>query len=332
MNDGNPRHLEMQSNPRAAGGSRWFQFSLTSVFVLITVMAMILSAYFSVGRMMGMSNMEVLSHGLGPFVVALPSLLIWIIGLGMAIRRRKGNRAPAVLTMIATGGVLLTSLVCYVVQMALMYLVTSHQPGTRGFSLAWGFTLNGILYAALSTIWWILIVLAIFAQRPSDAPHTAQANPSGSAFSLASVFVIITLVVIVLATFFTVDRLLWFSLFDLPILLVWIVGFGIAIGRRKRNRVPAILTMVALGGLVLTELIFHVVRAVLLNLLAYGQTGDRVAFWGFTFLQVLYAVLNPTFWILILLAIFAGRPPDAPEAERADLGSNPFLRNEPTPP
>jgi MFS family permease len=318
MNNGSPRHVEVQSNPREAGGSRWFQFSLTSVFVIVTGMALILSTFFSVGRLVGMSNIEVLRQGLGPFVFALPSLLVWIVGLGMAIRRRKGNRAAAILTMIAAGGMLLTVLVCYVVQMVLTYLLTSNQPGTRSFSLAWGFTLNGVLYAVLSTICWILILLAIFAQRTPDAPQTGRADPSGGPFSLASVFVIIALMVIVLATFFTVDQSLWFSLFDLPILLVWIVGFGIAIGRWKRNRVPAILTMVALGGLMLTVFFGHVVSAVLMHLIVHGQTGNGVASWGFTFLQVLYAVLDPTFWILILLAIFAGRPPDAPATDRAD--------------
>ena len=121
MNDGSPRHVGVQSNPRAAGGSRWFQFSLTSVFVIVTGMALILSTFFSVGRLVGMSNMEVLTQDLAFFLYRLPSLLVWIVGLGIAIRRLKRNRAAAIPTLIALGGLALTSFVLQVVEMALIH-------------------------------------------------------------------------------------------------------------------------------------------------------------------------------------------------------------------
>ncbi|MHC4177868.1 MAG: hypothetical protein ACYSWU_10195, partial [Planctomycetota bacterium] len=108
MTDGNPRYPELRSNVRAAGGLRVFQFSLLSLFVIVTVVALILSTYFSVGQLVGMSTVEVLTLGLGRLLFAVPTLLVWIVGLTMAIRRLKQNRLPAILTMIALGGLVLT--------------------------------------------------------------------------------------------------------------------------------------------------------------------------------------------------------------------------------
>ncbi len=91
MTDGNPRYPELRSNVRAAGGLRVFQFSLLSLFVIVTVVALILSTYFSVGQLVGqlvgMSTVEVLTLGLGRLLFAVPTLLVWIVGLTVAIRR-----------------------------------------------------------------------------------------------------------------------------------------------------------------------------------------------------------------------------------------------------
>jgi hypothetical protein len=318
MNDGNPRYLEPRSKPRPAGGSRWFQFSLASVFVIVTAMALVLSTVFSVGRLVGMSNMEVLREGLKPFVYVLPTLMVWTVGLGMAIRRRKRNRAAAILTMIALGGLVLTVIVTYVFQMALWHLLTSGRTGNGPPD--WAFTCLGAPRAVLYSTCWILILVAIFVKRPSDARQPERANPSGFAFSFESVFVIIA-VTVVLATFFNVGGLLSRLAWGWQALLVWIVGLGIAIRRRKRNRAAAGLTIIALGGLVLTALASCFAQLTLIRLLTLGRItwGFR---WGFRIIGVLYAVLEPIWWSLILLAIFAQRPPDDLDADRADPGGD----------
>jgi hypothetical protein len=74
-----------------------------------------------------MSTVEVLTLGLGRLLFAVPTLLVWIVGLTMAIRRLKRNRLPAILTMIALGGLVLTSFVLQVVQMALIHSLNSGQ-------------------------------------------------------------------------------------------------------------------------------------------------------------------------------------------------------------
>ncbi len=180
MSDGTPRHQELRSNLPASGGLGAFQFSLASLFVLVTVMAMILSTFFSVGRLVGMSNIEVLTQGLWQFLFLLPVLLVWIVGLTMAIRRLKRNRMPAILTTIALGGLVVTSFAFQVVQMALIHLVNSSQISQEAMS--WGFAGIGLLYTAIHTTCWILILAAIFRHRPPDASETERTAPNNDSF------------------------------------------------------------------------------------------------------------------------------------------------------
>jgi hypothetical protein len=180
MTDDNPRHVEQQSDVIAADGLRVFQFSLTNVFILITVTAMILSTYFGVGRLAGMSTMEVLTQGFGRFLFALPTVLVWIVGLIIAIRRLKRNRLPAALTMIALGWLVVTTLLLYLVQMVLIHLVNSGR--ISHLVLSWSFTFIGVLHTVLHTTLWILILVAIFAGRPPDASDTEQTESSGNPF------------------------------------------------------------------------------------------------------------------------------------------------------
>ncbi len=180
MTDDNPQNLQPQSNVREAGGLRVFQFGLSSLFVLVTVAALILSTYFSVGKLVGMSTMEVLTQGLGRLVFAVPIILVWIVGLTMAIRRLKQNRLPAILTIIALGGLVLTSFVFQVVHMALFHSVNSNQISSE--TLTWILLIIGVLHMVLNTVWWILILVAIFVRRPPDAPQPERSDPVGDPF------------------------------------------------------------------------------------------------------------------------------------------------------
>ncbi|MGA2030700.1 MAG: hypothetical protein ABSG68_00455 [Thermoguttaceae bacterium] len=178
MTDDNPQSQEPRSSFPASGGLGPFQFSLLSMFVVMTVIAVILSAFFSVGRLLGMSNVEVLTHGLGRFLFAVPTFLVWIVGLTMAIRRLKQNRLPAILTMIALGGMVLTEFVLQLVQMALIHSVNYGRISQEAFS--WSFFCIDGLYAVLDTACWILILAAIFRRRPPDAPETERTGPTST--------------------------------------------------------------------------------------------------------------------------------------------------------
>ena len=159
-------------NDHAQSGSlRALQFSLASMFILMTATALILSIYFGVGRLLGMSTMEVLAQGLGQFLFLLPTLLVWIVGLTLAIRRLKQNRLPAILTMIALGGMILSVFVIQVAQMALLHSVNSGRISHT--VLSWSFIIFRVLYMVLNTTCWILILVAIFARRSPDASTQA---------------------------------------------------------------------------------------------------------------------------------------------------------------
>ena len=180
MTDANPPHPELRSSSRSASGLGLLQFSLRSLFIVVTVMAMILSSYFGVGRLVGMSTTEVLTLGLGPLLLALPILLVWIVGLTMAVRFLDGNRLVATLTIIALGGLVLHLLAMQVVQMALIHSIRSGRLGAGAAS--WSFSLMAILRTIFHTAWWILIVVAIFARRAPDAGRSKPIEPNGSPF------------------------------------------------------------------------------------------------------------------------------------------------------
>ncbi len=169
MPDDDLHYLKPRSDRPAVGGLRLFQFNLLSVFVTMTVMALILSIYFSVGRLIGMSTMEVVMQGLGQFLFVAPTLLVWIVGLTIAIRQRKRHRVPATLTMIALVGLVLTSFTLQVVQMVLIHSVNSGRISHE--ILGWSFAILGVLHAVVNTGCWVLILVAIFAHRTPDAPE-----------------------------------------------------------------------------------------------------------------------------------------------------------------
>ena len=165
----------MNDNSRP-GDLRLFQFSLMSALVMITVAALLLSGYFGVGRLLGMSTMEVLTQGLARLLMSLPVLLVWTVGLTIAFRHLRRNRLPATLTIIALGVLVVSTLVSQVIQMALLHSVNSNRISAQ--NLGWGFTLIGIVHAALNTSCWILILVAIFVRRPPDAPDDTAVKAS----------------------------------------------------------------------------------------------------------------------------------------------------------
>ena len=146
--------------------------------------------------------------------------------------------------------------------------------------------------------------------------------PRAFQFSLLGLFAIVTVPALILATFFGVGRLAGMStteiieqcfgqlVYSVPLILVWAVGFTIAIRRLKRNRVPATLTVIALGGLMLTMLILQVVQMLLIHWVNSGTIGSDVMSWSMPALGIFYAVSNVACWILVIVAIFVRRPPD----------------------
>jgi hypothetical protein len=148
------------------------QFSLTGLFVLMTVSALLVAVYFGVGRLVGMSTAEILTMGFARLSLTLPVVLVWAVGFTLALRRLDRNPSTASLTMIALGGMFLTLLVVNVSQMAVLHLLRSSQ--ISGDTMSRSMMVIAIGYTVLNTVWWILILVAIFARRP---PHSAVSQP-----------------------------------------------------------------------------------------------------------------------------------------------------------
>ena len=170
ISDGDPGYSEPPSSARPRGGLRVFQFTLSGMFAVVTAMSLVLAIYFGVGRLLGMSTIEILSEGFGRFLFTLPIFLVWIVGLTIAIGRRKQDRLRYTLAAIAFGILATTTIIVQVVFMVLVHSVNSGNNMLAG-KLDWFFTGVSIFSVAVNTICEILILIALFLRRPAEKPQ-----------------------------------------------------------------------------------------------------------------------------------------------------------------
>lgn len=154
-------------------GLRGPQFSLAGIFVLVTGLAIVLSAYVSLARWLGMPTTTVFTYGLAPISAGLPSLVFRCVALLLAVRHRHRQPHQARLLMIAYGGKLASLLAIPLANMLMYYAVTHNHSGDRLISLAvW------LLFPLLNLIWESLILVVLF-RRPSDEAMPAVSENSG---------------------------------------------------------------------------------------------------------------------------------------------------------
>jgi len=117
--------------------------------------------------------------------------------------------------------------------------------------------------------------------------------------------------------------------FSLPTLLVWTFGLATAIQRRRQNPLPAKLSIVALSGLMAMLLTSQIVQMAMINGLQAGWLDSSSISWYVVALNIVPSILNTVCCILILVAIFVGRPAD-PRAFNAQTDTrDPFADDEP---
>lgn len=154
------------------------QFSLTALFVLITVSALVLSAVLGACRLFGISTVDLLQAGLFQWAIyLLPRWLIWAVGFAMAIRRLQSHRKMAVLATVAFAGLIASSLFASIAQMAAIHAISSSQISPT--SLSWIFAAIQIIHVVIDLVCWILILMAIFTGRPVE-PRPAPLESHGS--------------------------------------------------------------------------------------------------------------------------------------------------------
>ena len=160
------------------------QFSLLSLFVIMTILALVFSGLFGIGRLFGMSAIDVLAQGLSQFLYVVPRLIVWTIGLTMALRRWNTNPRPARLATVAFSGMIVTTLTVSSVQTAVIFAL---QAGTIGSQhISWFFMALAISAAGFDILWWILILIALFGSRSEAAP-SSQGDPFATPGTITAV-------------------------------------------------------------------------------------------------------------------------------------------------
>ena len=126
--------LDLRSAPNAP---RAFQFNIMSVFVATTAVSIVLGAFFGLGRLLGMSNMEVATTGLQGSLIRAPTLLIWTVGISMAFGGLRNFRQLATLVIIAFMGLAMTSLAVDAGYMVVSHWISTADGGFEFVSWMW---------------------------------------------------------------------------------------------------------------------------------------------------------------------------------------------------
>ncbi len=154
------------------------QFSLTALFVLITVSALVLSAVLGTCRLFGISAVDLLQTGIFQWAIYLtPRWLIWGVGIAMAMRRLRTHRKAATCAAVAFAGLIGSSLVACIAQMAVIHTMSSSQLGPS--SLGWMLMVIQVVRLIADIVCWTLILMAIFTGRPVE-PSPAALEADGS--------------------------------------------------------------------------------------------------------------------------------------------------------
>ncbi|NLS97686.1 MAG: hypothetical protein GXX96_36565 [Planctomycetaceae bacterium] len=149
------------------------QFSLAALFILTTVFALALSVFLGISRFLGISAWELLSASARLFIYSVPRVVVWSIGLSMAVRRLRSYRKPAILATAAMSGFIVTMLLAQTVQMTVIAGMNSGRFAIS--SVGWLFTFIGLISTCVDVVCWILILMAIFSGRPvACSPFAAQ--------------------------------------------------------------------------------------------------------------------------------------------------------------
>lgn len=92
---------------------------------------------------------------------------------------------------------------------------------------------------------------------------------------------------------------------QLPILLIWIVGIGLAVSRWKRHPQVSRLALIGLSGLLILTIISSVTSALLLPLVGRGEVEQGV----FVGVNLGLSLLRTVMWGLVVTAVFGWRRP-----------------------
>ncbi len=135
------------------------QFSLITLFILTTLFALVLSAFFGISQVLAVSAGELLRMSVIQFIGIVPAVVVWSIGLAMAVR---SYPKPAMLATVALAGFIATAVLIRMIQAAVFAGMSSGQfaNASRIFGILSGVDI------LINVILWVLILMAIFSGRP----------------------------------------------------------------------------------------------------------------------------------------------------------------------
>lgn len=134
-------------------------------------------------------------------------------------------------------------------------------------------------------------------------------------FSVSNLLAVLTIASLVFALYFGIGRALGMSnaeigqfgllrfFYVLPMVALWAVGLVIALRRRQQDPRRARLLIAAFSGMILTAFAIDIAQMVMIHHLSRGSGEySQLLYASITMASVL---LNVTWWILLLVAIFS---------------------------
>lgn len=163
MSDFQPTH-EPPPEPHPRG----VQFSTWSLLVVLTAVSVLLAVCLGIGRAVGMTGADMVSFGLlQRLAYFLPMLIVWTVGLMLSLAHQRRGERNAGLLVVAFSGLIGTAVLVGFAQMVLIFDFSKQ--GTS--SLTWVFSILSVFSVLLNTLWWILILVAIFRDRGGSNSH-----------------------------------------------------------------------------------------------------------------------------------------------------------------
>ena len=118
--------------------------------------------------------MDILGPLIGVFLVQLPVLLIWLVGLALALARWQRHPKVSRLALIAFVGFLLSSTIDYLTTLMPITLV---EQGWNFDQVGIAMAIVGLTKSVIAAVLWGLVLAAIFGWRRQETDRLEKDSP-----------------------------------------------------------------------------------------------------------------------------------------------------------
>ena len=142
-----------------------FRFSLLGLIGVVTFVACLLGATALVGRLVGVAGPEAFAVVLGRMLFQVPTLLVWLVGAVILLRRAKLHPLVSRYALLGIGGLFLLLIAGSLCQ---LWLYGAVRYGSWAPNAQWILILIEIVRSLLAAACWILLFVAILGSRKPD--------------------------------------------------------------------------------------------------------------------------------------------------------------------